>query len=919
MLAFSAAAEQLVAEINAGGVRGKVTFTQDAASYRNVTITVSLQGLPQDEDLLWEIHDLPVPFVSPSRRCSASAVGGRYDPDGRFSLDSNYEEECSPDMPILCQLGDLTGRHGNLTNGVFMDDQLELDGAHSIAGRSLVINRQGGIPWICASISYATGNGTEPLRTAYARLQGLVNGEVVLRQSTVSNTSDTSLFVKLRGSASLPLQNVTWSVYSVKVRSSRQAPCLSVGELFDPLLAQQDTRYQSQCNPQSPGMCAVGDLTGKYNMIQLSPLRTVALFFTDTQLPLSGPYSIVQRSIVIHNSTGSRIACATINVLPARSASASFDYSGILGAVHFSQLSPWDATVVTVQLDGLRAQAGGYHVHEFPVPVAEGDASKQTASISQFCSSVAVGGHWNPFLASARPSANATQDLFEVGDLSGKFGGLQGKDHVSMVSTDWYLPLYGTYSIVGRSVVIHHADQSRWTCATILPEHSLLRTAVAQFTHPVAGSIHFVQDTSWPSGETFVLAALQHADRLSTSAAHAWHVHISQVDEGVPSTASKCLTALGHYNPFKINTAQGLYACSADEQLLCELGDLSGKSNSLTLKGTLMTRFFYTDTDLPLSGAYSIINRSIVIHDANGSNSRLACANIAALPPQSAEAVINSSGAVGRLAFSQITPFSPTKLSVLFSSLQKQAKGYHVHELPASQADCTAANGHFNPFGVQYNSSPPVNATIDKYEMGDLSAKFVSLEGKSSANFTASDPRFLPLTGPLQLTSRTIVVHRTNDSRWLCSPLVQTTAGSTIQVTAVALLNSTQLTGRVTMQQPSINSLSPTTLLVELQAATPTGRKRRQTTTDIYSWYISSSPVPANGDCSGLSASDPNQKTAAAGYGLRCSPSTQVLCSSSDLTGKHGNLSLSAAPRFFFVDLNLPLSGSSAGKPAWRQ
>lgn len=57
--------------------------------------------------------------------------------------------------------------------------------------------------------------------------------------------------------------------------------------------------------------------------------------------------------------------------------------------------------------------------------------------------------------------------MLQIGDLSGKHGGLANKSEIDEFYTDLYLPLFGKHSIVGRSVVIHTQDGSRWICSNI--------------------------------------------------------------------------------------------------------------------------------------------------------------------------------------------------------------------------------------------------------------------------------------------------------------------------------------------------------------------------------------------------------------------------------------------------------------------
>lgn len=51
--------------------------------------------------------------------------------------------------------------------------------------------------------------------------------------------------------------------------------------------------------------------------------------------------------------------------------------------------------------------------------------------------------------------------------MSGKYGSLQNKSSIDETYTDLYAPLFGKYSIVGRSIVIHRPTGARWVCASI--------------------------------------------------------------------------------------------------------------------------------------------------------------------------------------------------------------------------------------------------------------------------------------------------------------------------------------------------------------------------------------------------------------------------------------------------------------------
>merc|ERR1719305_2281017 len=110
----------------------------------------------------------------------------------------------------------------------------------------------------------------------------------------------------------------------------------------------------------------------------------------DLQLPLSGFASVDGRSITLHAADGGapRLACATLSAVPSREVEAVFSMNGVSGTVTLSQEYATGPTTVTLALDGLDSAAGGYHVHDLPVPMA-------TPGEEGLCG--LTGGHFNPF------------------------------------------------------------------------------------------------------------------------------------------------------------------------------------------------------------------------------------------------------------------------------------------------------------------------------------------------------------------------------------------------------------------------------------------------------------------------------------------------------------------------------------------
>ena len=74
--------------------------------------------------------------------------------------------------------------------------------------------------------------------------------------------------------------------------------------------------------------------------------------------------------------------------------------------------------------------------------------------------------------------------MYEMGDLSGKYGYLNGKNMYSFTGKDMNVPLYGPHSSLGRSIVLHANDGkgSRLVCANIEPKDATKLSGVANFT-----------------------------------------------------------------------------------------------------------------------------------------------------------------------------------------------------------------------------------------------------------------------------------------------------------------------------------------------------------------------------------------------------------------------------------------------------
>ena len=108
----------------------------------------------------------------------------------------------------------------------------------------------------------------------------------------------------------------------------------------------------------------------------------------------------------------------------------------VTGQVHFVQESPEHLLKITGYILGLPKGLHGFHVHEF------GDTSNG-------CSS--AGEHFNPTgMAHGAPNA-AVRHVGDLGNIDAKINNsLTRIDKIDSV-----MSLYGPYSILGRSLVVH--------------------------------------------------------------------------------------------------------------------------------------------------------------------------------------------------------------------------------------------------------------------------------------------------------------------------------------------------------------------------------------------------------------------------------------------------------------------------------
>ena len=165
------------------------------------------------------------------------------------------------------------------------------------------------------------------------------------------------------------------------------------------------------------------------------------------------------------------------------SVGAYFDMNHITGTIQFYQEREGKPVVICITLNGLdqfdEKEMWGWHIHEYPINWALLE--------SEPCGTPSVGDHYDPenvgLAVDYDQRCASDPNNCEVGDLSGRHGRLK-PNQTTYMFTDSTLNLYGSYSPIGRSIVIHRTHGYRWSCANVEYDgHSSLHTFRAAFPH----------------------------------------------------------------------------------------------------------------------------------------------------------------------------------------------------------------------------------------------------------------------------------------------------------------------------------------------------------------------------------------------------------------------------------------------------
>ena len=216
------------------------------------------------------------------------------------------------------------------------------------------------------------------------------------------------------------------------------------------------------CSVTNHRICFLGDLTSKCGTLEvMGPLDLVRDFCFDEQLALISFGDIKPLILTIEDEQGRILDCASRDkIFPKVAEVREIRGKRIFVSLYFYQNDIHDRTYIRADILGLDCMGGAINVHANPVPT------------NGSCDLVHLGPVYDRqgrFLTDGIISGDGpkTPDSSAIGDLSIKFGGITGLKSIRDTFVSSFLPLFGPFSIIGRSVRLTMDDGSVWGCANI--------------------------------------------------------------------------------------------------------------------------------------------------------------------------------------------------------------------------------------------------------------------------------------------------------------------------------------------------------------------------------------------------------------------------------------------------------------------
>ena len=213
--------------------------------------------------------------------------------------------------------------------------------------------------------------------------------------------------------------------------------------------------------------CAIGDLTSKCGPLNFEN-RRARLFCTDSQLGTISRSQLLSElnygerlTVRIGDSDGSDLGCAPLGFARPRTATAQFSTSTTFGSFQFWQNGPDDRTMVRPHLTGLGR--GG----PFSLMIFEG-----IGPASDPCNRTLLGNVYTrprgAFTLPVSTSGILTGDSCLLGNLNSILPLNDDASFLRSSGSSNFLPLFGPYSIIGRTLALLRADNTIVACSPIM-------------------------------------------------------------------------------------------------------------------------------------------------------------------------------------------------------------------------------------------------------------------------------------------------------------------------------------------------------------------------------------------------------------------------------------------------------------------
>lgn len=157
--------------------------------------------------------------------------------------------------------------------------------------------------------------------------------------------------------------------------------------------------------------------------------------------------------VVIRDENSTILGCSQLEMIPPVSARTQLRYSSVFGDFLFWQTGPDDRTYVRVYLTGLNGRDFSLRIYTNPVQM--GDTCDEQTLGAIFSK---PGGE---FILPRAPNAPLTSDAGSIGALDVLLPLPPGQISVRNTTSSSFLPLFGPYSIVGKTLALVLEDTNR--------------------------------------------------------------------------------------------------------------------------------------------------------------------------------------------------------------------------------------------------------------------------------------------------------------------------------------------------------------------------------------------------------------------------------------------------------------------------